>query len=169
MSKKIIAVAVLTMTTYIPFTQAYWKANVENDIFSNGKNAELIGDITNKNQSIIFDCTENELFVSQVEEDSTTAIKEKNDYQTLIKIGENVPVTFNTTLSRRNPESIQLRSGEEGKIKLVLKQLLTQTSGQDFLIGDIDGRGNHISSGSGSTSFSKKSVTRFISACKISL
>lgn len=169
MSKKIITIIVLTITAYLPSTEAAWKVNVENDIFSNGENAELIGDIINKNQSVIFDCTENELFISQVEEDSTTAIKEKNNYQTLIKIGENLPVTFNTILSRRNPESIQLRSNEEEKIKLILKQLLTQTSGRDFLIGDKDGNGKHISSGSGSISLAKKSVTKFISACHISL
>lgn len=168
MLRKIVLISLFSFT-YLPVAQASWKTVVENDIFSAGKKAELIGEISNENQSVVFDCSEGKLAISQVEADRNTVVTGKGRYQTLIKIDDNQPVALNTTLIRRSPESIALTSTEKEKIMTLLRQLQAQTSRQDFLIGVMDSKGNQLSSGSGSVSFAKKSVTKFIKACKIEL
>ncbi|RKR64626.1 hypothetical protein C7387_1327 [Yokenella regensburgei] len=169
MFKKTVLASAFLLAGYLPFAQAAWKTNVENDIFTGGKSAELVGDISNKNQSLIFDCAAGQLSVSQVEQNSNTVVKGTHHYQSLIKVADNAPLTFNATLARRNPQSIQLESRENGKIKTLLAQLLAQQSREDFLVGVKDGKGNQLSSGAGSVSFANKSVKKFISACNISL
>lgn len=167
--KLFISLSVLAVC-YLPFAQASWKTTTEPDIFSPGNNkAQLTGDITNHNQSVIFDCTQDSLSVSQVEQDSNTVIEGKTPYQTLIEVPENKPIVFNTVLSRRNPESIQMSSNETAKIKLLLKQLRDESSSDDFLIGDIDKNGKHVSSGSGSVSFARKAVNKFIAVCNLTV
>ncbi|MDA8477401.1 hypothetical protein NNO04_01570 [Citrobacter sp. Awk 4] len=168
MLKKIVLISLFSIT-YLPVAQASWKTVVENDIFSSGKKAELIGEISNENQSVVFDCSEGKLAISQVEADRNTVVTGKGSYQTLIKIDENQPVALNTTLIRRSPESIALTSTEKDKIMTLLRQVQAQNSRQDFLIGVMDSKGNQLSSGSGSVSFAKKSVNKFIKACKIEL
>lgn len=169
MLKKTVVVTALLSAVYLPVAQASWKTIVENDIFSGGKKAELIGEISNTNQSVTFDCSKDNLTVSQVEEDRNTTVAKKSAYQTLVKVDDNSPVVLNTTLVRRSPESIALVSTEKEKIMTLLQQLQAQTSGQDFLTGDMDNKGNHLSSGSGSVSFAKKAVNKFIAACSIKL
>lgn len=169
MLKRAAVVIALLSTIYLPVAQASWKTVVENDIFSGGKKAELIGELSNANQSVTFDCSKDNLTISQIEEDRNTAVAKKSTYQTLIKVDDNSPVALSTTLIRRSPESIALISTEKEKIITLLRQLQAQTSGQDFLIGDIDSKGNHLSSGSGSVSFARKAVNKFIAACNIKL
>lgn len=169
MLKRTAVVIALLSTTYLPVAQASWKTVVENDIFSGGQKAELIGEISGENQSVTFDCSKDNLTISQVEADRDTAVAKKSTFQTLIKVDDNSPVALNTTLVRRSPESIALISTEKEKIMTLLQQLQAQTSGKDFLIGDIDSKGSHLSSGSGSVSFAKKAVNKFITACNIKL
>lgn len=169
MTRKFSVIPAFLLMTYLPFAHATWKTNIENDIFTGGKSAELVGDINNKNQSLIFDCAAGQLSVSQVEQNSSTVVKGSHHYQSLIKIDDNEPLTFNATLSRRNPQSIQLESRENDKIKTLLSQLLAQQSREDFLVGVKDSKGRQLSSGAGSVSFANKSVKKFISACNISL
>ncbi|MEG1213242.1 MAG: hypothetical protein RSE29_19165, partial [Leclercia sp.] len=169
MFKKITFLATLMMCTYLPASQAAWKVNIENDIFSNGKTAELIGEIKNTKQSIIFDCSQNKLAFSQVEENMNTTVKQGGKFKTLLKVDDNPPVTFTTTLARRDPQAIQLTSTEADKIVQVLSQLMQQRSSTDFLTGVTDTHGKQLSSGAGSVNSAKKALKKFIAACDITL
>ncbi|MGN7790353.1 hypothetical protein [Enterobacter sp. 22452] len=169
LKKLLISLSLLSSCSLSP-AQASWKTTTEQDIFSPGYiKAELVGDITNHNQSVIFNCSKDSLSVSQVELDPDSMIGGEPHYQTLIEVPDNNPVVFNTVLSRRNAKYIQMMSNETTKIKLLLKQFRDESSRKDFLIGNIDSNGNHVSSGSGSVSFAKKAVKEFIAACNITL
>lgn len=164
--RTIISLSLLT-ACYLPLAQASWKTTVERDIFSSSDNAALVADITNHNESVIVECKSGVLTISQVEQDSATKVKGNIAYKTLIEVPDNNPIEFNTVLNRRNANDIQLTSTEAPKIKQLLQQILTQSSSTDFLIGDVDKNGKHVSSASGSVSFAKKAVKEFVSACHI--
>lgn len=169
MLKKTLFISSFLIVIYEPTALASWNTNSYTDIFTGTKNSELIAEINNKNQSVRFNCLEGKLTFSQVQEDQNTIIKGIHRYDILFRAGDNAPVTFDTTLSRRNPKSIQLTSTQQDQIRLVLKQLQSQSSGEDFLIGVTNKNGTRLSSGAGSMAFAKTSIKRFITACKITL
>jgi hypothetical protein len=159
----------LTTLCYLPLAHASWETITKEDVFTAQKKAEMAAEISGHNQALIFNCTQNSLSMSQVEKDPNTAIATAKEFTTIVKIDDHDPVSFNTILSRRNPDYLQLKTTQADKIKVVLQQLLSQMSKKDFLIGTADSKGTPLSSYTGSVSFAKKAVNKFIAICNIKI
>ncbi|MNB69207.1 hypothetical protein D3C81_157350 [compost metagenome] len=167
MFKNVIYIVAVINIAHLPCAQASWKTTTEEDIFTSGKKAMMTGEIANSHQYLIFDCTKSKLSLSHVEIDPATVISTPLPYKALVKTNDNSLITFDTVLSRRNASEIQLTSKETDKIKTLLKQLSSQPSTSDFLVSVIDKNGNQVSSGSGSVSFAKKAIKKFMATCDI--
>ncbi|TNV22596.1 hypothetical protein FH968_00625 [Buttiauxella sp. B2] len=168
MYKKFCVIFMATLC-YLPVAQASWKTTTEDDVFTAQKKAQMDADISGHNQALIFNCSQNNLTMSEVEKDPNTSVTTIKKYTTIVKIDNNDPVVFDTTLSRRNPDYLQLKTSQTDKIKIVLKQLKDQSSKKDFMIGTADSKGTPLSSYTGSVSFAKKAINKFIATCNIKI
>lgn len=167
--KKFLTIALTVLTIATPtLTHARWVTSSEDDIFSGGKKAVLIGDLKSSSASIIFDCTKTDLSVAYAEEDNSNESNNSGpSIDLILKIDANKAQTLDATFSRRNAHYNQVASNDADKIKIILKQLMEAKSKVLMGIQTKDG-GNQFSL-SGSVTNSTKATTNFIKACEIQL
>lgn len=158
----IIAASLITSTAY-----ARWVTNTDDDLFSGGKQAMMLGEVSSQNSAIIFDCTKQSLKVSYVEMDKTSEVTSDIPMDLILKVDANSPVKLDATLSRRNVQSIQISSNDDEQIKTLLKQIKDAKS--KILIGFQTKDGGNQISLSGNASGSTVAVNSFVNACEITL
>ncbi|UMB78180.1 hypothetical protein FXN80_07195 [Dickeya fangzhongdai] len=149
-----------------PFTHAEWMTKVDDDVFSGGHKAVMMGSLGNSSSLVIFDCTKGKASIAYAEADKTS---NNPDFPAdlIIKIDGNDPIKFDAMISRRNDKTIQVGSDDMDKVTQVLKLLKTAKS--KFLVGIQTKDGGHQSSFSGGVSGSTNSVNSFASACELSV
>lgn len=152
---------------FSPLAHAQWVTNVEDDLFSGGKKAMMIGSVSSENSAIVFDCTKSELTAAYIEMDKTTESISEIPMDLIMKVDGNSPVKLDAALSRRNVQFLQIQSDDSDQLKVLLKQL--QEAKSKVLVGvqlkDGEGQNSFSANVSGSTS----AVNGFIKACEITL
>lgn len=144
--------------------QADWASQVDDDLFSGGKQAMLLGTIADMN-GVTFDCTRDTLSMAYIEKGSFNA-GGAVPVTIIVKVDGNEPVKFEGSFTKRNEEYIQA-STSEGEIKKVLSQLKQAKS--KMLIGLNIKSVNKKRSFSADATGSTKAVTEFAKACEINI
>lgn len=158
----IVAASLMASTAH-----ARWVTNTEDDLFSGGKQAMMVGEVSNPNGAIIFDCTKQKLKVAYVEMDKTTEITSDIPMDLILKVDGNTAIKIDASLERRNVQSVQISSDDTEQIKALLKQLKDAKS--KMQVGAQTKDGGNQTSFSGNVSGSTTAVTSFVNACEIAL
>lgn len=160
--------AALVAVMFTSFSaSAQWLTKVDDDLFTGGKKAVMLGSLSSSNSGLIFDCTKNKLSVAYVETDKTEDSVPTVAMDLIIKVDDNPINKLEASLSRRNAQSIEVAADDAEKITVVLKQL--QSAKTKVLVGVQTRDGGNQSSFSGNASGSTTATNSFIKACEISL
>lgn len=160
-------IGIIAASLMVSTAHARWVTNTEDDLFSGGKQAMMIGEVSNPNSAIIFDCTKQKLSVAFVEMDKTSEVTSDIPMDLILKVDGNNAVKLDATLARRNVQSVQISANDADQIKTLLKQIKDAKSKIQIGAQTKDG-GNQMSS-SGNASSSTAAVNSLVSACEISL
>ncbi|HGV9181391.1 TPA: hypothetical protein ACNO4K_005226 [Salmonella enterica subsp. enterica serovar Newport] len=150
-----------------PLAHAQWITNVEDDLFSGGQKAVMLGSLTSSGSAVIFDCSKGKLTASYVEEDKLTDDVPNLPMDLIIKIDGNAATKLDASLSRRNAQTLEITSDDSKSIIPLLKQL--QNAKSKILVGVQTKDGGNQSSFSGNVSGSTSAVNSFVKACEITL
>ncbi|MFH3346653.1 hypothetical protein [Klebsiella aerogenes] len=161
--KAAIAAALLTSFT----AQAQWLTTVDDDLFSGGKKAMMIGSLSSSDSALIFDCTKTKISVAYVETDKSTESLPTMSMDLIVKVDGNPINKFKASLARRNAQAIEIKSDDTEMITTLLKQL--QNAKSKVLVGVQTPDGGNQSSFSGNASGSTVAANSFVKACEISL
>ena len=164
MSKFLLSTLLIASSVVSLNANAEWFTKAEDDIFSGGKQAMLLGSISEMS-GIAFDCTKDSLELSYIEKGSFKA-DGPVPVTIIVKIDSNEPVKFQGDFSRRNDEFIQASTTQDG-IKEVLSQLKLAKS--KMLIGLSFDAVNKKMSFSADVAGSTKAVNDFTSACELKI
>lgn len=167
MGNNIIKITFMAAVLASPIVHAQWVTNTEDDLFSGGKKAMMIGEVSSANGAIIFDCTKDKLTAAYVEMDKTSESTADIPMDLIMKVDGNGAVKFNATLSRRNVQSIEIATDDAEQLKTVLKQLKEAKS--KALIGAQTKDGGNQMSFTANISGSTTAVNSFVKACEITL
>lgn len=168
MNKRILLKCSLLLTTLVmPLAHADWATRVDDDVFTGGHKAMMLGLLGSTNNALVFDCSKNVLDIAYVEQDSSTQDIDGLPMDLVVKIDAAPVVKFDATLSRRNSTTIQAKSEDEGAITEVLKSL--QTAKSKIIVGVQSKAGTNQQSLTGNIYGSTTSVNDFIKACEIKL
>lgn len=152
---------------FSPLAHAQWLTDTEDDLFSGGKKAMMIGTLTSSSSAIIFDCSKGKLSVAYVEEDKSSDFSADIPADLIIKIDGNTAIKLDASLSRRNAQAVQAKSDDLENITPLLKQI--QSAKSKVLVGLQTKDGGNQSSFSGNVSGSTAAVDSFVKACEITL
>ncbi|EEW5216649.1 hypothetical protein D8K44_004447 [Escherichia coli] len=135
MMRKILRTTLIATILFSPIVQAEWYTVTDDDLFSDGHTALMVGKKTSNpeeidNNMIALNCTPRSLTFSLVEKDieeETSAPIYSFPIDMAIKIDKNSIIRLNATLSRRNSMLTQAitehTDTEMKKIKIILRQL----------------------------------------------
>ncbi|WP_196010546.1 hypothetical protein [Citrobacter amalonaticus] len=167
MTKNIIKIAFVSAALISPIAHAQWVTNTEDDLFSGGKKAMMIGEVSSANGAIIFDCTKDKLTAAYVEMDKTSESTAEIPMDLIMKVDGNSAVKLNATLSRRNVQTVEIATEDADQLKTLLKQLKDAKS--KALIGAQTKDGGNQVSFTANVSGSTTAVNSFVAACEIEL
>lgn len=143
---------------------AEWYASIEDDIFSGGKKAIVLGDV-GPGHSLAFDCAEGELTAALLEEGAWSETDSPLSAVLLIKVDDNAPIQFDARYGERNAKYKQIISLDRDTTLKALKEI--QAAQHKILVGvkfvAIDSKWSGTAPVTGST----REVGRFLEACKL--
>ncbi|HCR1893016.1 TPA: hypothetical protein ONC27_004777, partial [Enterobacter asburiae] len=105
MGNNIIKITFVAAVLASPIAHAQWVTNTEDDLFSGGKKAMMLGEVSSDNGAIVFDCTKEKLSAAYVEMDKSTESLSEVPMDLIMKVDGNTAVKLDATLSRRNVQS----------------------------------------------------------------
>lgn len=165
---RVIKVLLAASILISPFTYADWITKVDDDVFTGGHKAVMIGGLgMSTSSAILFDCTKGTASISYVEQDNSTDDIANVPMDLIVKIDGNPVIKLDAELSRRNANSVEVTSTEMEKITDVLKLLKSAKS--KILVGIQTKDGGHQASFSGNASGSTNSVNSFVNACELGI
>lgn len=167
MGNNIIKMTLVAAALVSPIAHAQWVTNTEDDLFSGGKKAMMLGEVSSANGAIVFDCTKDKLKAAYVEMDKTTELTSELPMDLVMKVDGNNAVKLDANLSRRNVQSIQIESNDSDALKTLLKQLKEAKS--KVLVGAQTKDGGNQHSFTANVSGSTTAVNSFVKACEITL
>ncbi|HHT0992389.1 hypothetical protein NFK08_05310 [Enterobacter roggenkampii] len=167
MFNNMIKMSLIAAVLLSPLAHAQWVTNTEDDLFSGGKKAMMLGEVSSDNGAIVFDCTKDKLKAAYVEMDKTTESVSEIPMDLIMKVDGNSAVKLNATLSRRNVQSLQIESEDSEQLKTLLKQI--QEAKSKVLVGAQTKDGGNQHSFSANVSGSTTAVNSFVAACEIKL
>lgn len=155
------AVVGLTLSS---LASAGWMTTTEDDIFSGGQKAMLLGDV-DPFHALVFDCDSERLALSLIEKSKWKEGMGLANYRLLVKVDQGEIYDFAAKGSQRNEEFIQVATADRDKILGLLKEIRdAQTQIQIGLqIKETSSKWSGISSVAGST----READRFLQACNL--
>ncbi|MCF7544905.1 hypothetical protein [Pseudomonas petrae] len=160
-----IAVAVgmlgLVVSTVV---NAGWSTTVQDDIFSGGKTAMLIGYIS-PYQSVVVDCNSEGLSLALLQEEKWPEGRESSSWNLLVKVDGGAVHRFTAASGRRNDKFSQYATAEQDEILKVLEDLRSAKS--QVLFGLQSEEYNAKWSGTAPVNGSTSATDRFMQACKL--
>ena len=162
-----VVIGAAVMLSLVPTAAlARWSMLVDDDIFSGGKKAMMIGDIGPDN-SVAIDCTSSgDLHVAYIEKGDEDDIDQSASYRLLIKVDDQPVIEFAAKGERRNDRYNEITSDDRdagvGAIKAIA------SAKRKILIGVsmVDSDGKY--SGSASVVGSSRAASQLMKACGIS-
>lgn len=143
---------------------AGWQTTTKDDIFSGGKSASMLGEVSSS-QAIIFDCAADSLQLALVEK-GKVGEGASELWSMLAKVDGGKIHRFETLQSQRNDKFIEFGTGETEEILSLLKDLRNAKS--TLLLG-LQAKNGGKWSGSANVNGSTKAVNDFVQACNLKL
>lgn len=168
MKKKYFSLGVLSIALSITSAAAFadWAVEIEDDVFTGGQKAMLIG-AEHELNGVVVDCSKDELKVTYIERSETKNITEGLPVEMIFKVDQSSPIKFDAQTVVRNNDYFGIESDDSDNLKLFLSQL--RNAKQKILIGirypHNDSKASFTLSASGSTA----SVSKLVKACEIEL
>ncbi|EGL8525977.1 hypothetical protein IRL25_002504 [Salmonella enterica] len=159
---------VIMLLASTAYADANWGTQVDDDVFSGGKTATMIG-ILLSGDAVFFECNGGDkITVSLVSKvDNKISFDPPVPADLFIKIDENKAVKLNALIKRRNSSFVGAESSDRNSILTLLKQL--QSAKKKIIVGLSDKAGGVKNQYPGEVQNSTSSVSTFVEACKIKL
>lgn len=145
---------------------AEWDTKVEDDAFSDGHTATMMGAESLLN-GVAFDCSSDSLSVSYIEQADSKKVTENIPVDMLFRVDGNEPVKFNGHTVVRNNNYYGIVGNDVDAIKVLLAQL--RQAKRRILVGIKSQENDKKMSFSLNASGSTTAVNKFIKACNIDL
>ena len=159
-----LALAIFT-TVFAIHESAEWTSKVEDDIFSGGKKAILVGQIDSF-RALVFNCDSDSVefaYVGQSKKGDAAAAA--YGATIIVKVDQSEIERFNATSSQRNDTHWQVVSTEKEQILKLLNQI--RDAHNSIQVGVQVPDVNFKVSGVASTAGSTRETDRFTTACKL--
>src|SRR3990167_10085170 len=143
---------------------AEWVTNAQDDIFSGGQKAMLIGAI-DPYHTLVFDCDSNGLFMSLLEKGKWEKGMELASYRLLVKVDRGEVYDFAARGSQRNDLYTQASVSDKTEILKLLGEI--RDAQQQVQIGMQIKEFGAEWSGTASVAGSTREANRFLNACKL--
>lgn len=145
---------------------ADWATKVEDDAFSDSHTAMMFGAETELN-GVAFDCSNEELSVSYVEQGDTKKVTPGMPVDMVFKVDDNSAIKLKAHTTVRNNNYLGITSDAADELKILLAQL--KQSKRRLLVGIKSSLNDQKMSFELSSSGSTLAVDKFIKACDIEL
>jgi hypothetical protein len=157
------AVALLGITISSA-ASADWYTTTQDDIFSGGKKAMMLGSI-NASQSIAFDCDSENLSLALLQKEKWQEGRNSSAFNLLIKVDKGEIHRFTADSAQRNNDYVQYITLEKDEILKVLADLREAKS--VVQLGLQSDQFDSKWSGTVSVSGSTRETDKFIKACQL--
>ncbi|MGE9763917.1 hypothetical protein [Pseudomonas sp. PDM20] len=162
--RKLSAISAVVALTLSSAASAGWLTSTQDDIFSGGQKAMLIGEM-DPFHALVFDCDSERLGMALIEKSKWQEGMERASYQLLVKVGQGTIHDFAAKGSQRNEEYVQIATSEREPLLLLLDEI--RNAKGRIQVGlqntDTDSKWSGIASSAGST----RETDRFLQACKL--
>lgn len=157
-------IAVILGLAITSAANADWMTSAEDDIFSGGQKAMLMGSI-DPYHMLIFDCDSTGLSMSLLEKGKWESGMELASYRLLVRVDQNEVYDFSAKGAQRNEQYTQAYVADRTKILKLLGDI--RDAQQQIQIGleikEIGAKWSGIASAGGST----RETDRFLNACNL--
>jgi hypothetical protein len=143
---------------------AGWSTTVQDDIFSGGKTAMLIGYIS-PYQSVVVDCNSEGLSLALLQQEKPQEGRGTSSWNLLVKVDGGDVHRFTAVSGRRNDKFSQYATADQDEIMKVLQDLRNAKS--QVLFGLQSEEYNAKWSGTAPVDGSTRETDRFMQACKL--
>ncbi|CAI1954780.1 hypothetical protein [Serratia plymuthica] len=165
--KKLIKYTLLSSVLFTSFAHAQWLTQVDDDLFTGGKKATLVGDLQGADAALIFDCTKQKLTISYAERYGEQEAVSATPFNLIVKVDAGDAHKMDAQSKRRNSKYLEISSDDREQIEPILKSLLQAKS--KVLVGLETKDGGNQFSASGSVAGSTKAADQFIKACELKI
>lgn len=162
---KLIKYTLLSAVLFTSFAHAQWLTQVDDDLFTGGKKATLVGDLQGADTALIFDCTKQKLTIAYAERYGEQEAVSAAPFNLIVKVDAGDAHKMDAQSKRRNSKYLEVSSDDREQIGAILKSLLQAKS--KVLVGLETKDGGNQFSASGGVSGSTKATDQFIKACEI--
>ena len=162
-SMRVLLAAFFSMVPCLAF--AAWNTLIDDDIFSGGKTALMVGEI-DPGSSLAIDCkSSGEISIAYIEKSSSDDNDEGAAFRLLIKIDDQPTIEFSGRLERRNEKYIEITSSDRDLAIQAVKEIASAR--RKILVGvsRLDGDSKH--SASAGAAGSSKAAAKLVKACNI--
>lgn len=158
------AIPLLASMIFSGAASAEWFTNIQDDIFSGGKKAMLVGAIS-PYQALVFDCDSESLTLAIISKEKWADGMEKVNTKILVKVDEGGVHELSAINSKRNTEYNQSMAAEKAVVLSILTDIRDAQSNIQLGLSmpEIGGKWSGVISPAGST----REANRFIEACKL--
>ncbi|WP_114192498.1 hypothetical protein [Edaphovirga cremea] len=152
---------------FTPFAHAQWTTQVDDDLFTGGKKATMLGDLQGTEAALIFDCTNKMVSISYIQRHSDQETISRVPFTLIVKIDANDALKMDAQSGRRNSKYLEISADDKDQILAIIKNL--QQAKNQILVGLQTKDGGNQFSLSGGVSGSTKATDQFIKACELPL
>lgn len=143
---------------------AGWSTTVQDDIFSGGKSAMMVGTIS-AYQSVVLDCNSEGVTLALIQQEKWQEGHDNSTWSLLVKVDDGDVHRFTAASGRRNDKFSQYGTAEQDEILKVLNDLRNAKS--QVLLGLQSDVYNAKWSGTAPVNGSTSAADRFMQACKL--
>lgn len=158
-----VAVALLGLATSSP-TLAEWSTTTQDDIFSGGKKAMMLGSISPA-QAIAFDCDSEQLTLALLQKEKWADTRASTGWDLLVKVDKGEIHRFKAQSAQRNDAYVQFITYEKDEILKLLPEL--RNAKAPILLGlqseEFDSKWSGTVPATGST----RETDKFLQACNL--
>jgi len=145
-------------------TFAQWSTTTQDDIFSGGQKAMMLGDITPA-QAVAFDCDSENLTLALLQKEKWSDTRTSTSWNLLMKVDKGEIHRFKAVSLKRNDAYIQYVTNEKDEILKLLGDLRDAKTA--ILLGLQSDEFNSKWSGTVSATGSTRETDKFLQACKL--
>ncbi|AOE86997.1 hypothetical protein [Pseudomonas sp. TCU-HL1] len=161
---KLSVISAVVALTFSSLASAGWMTTTQDDIFSGGQKAMLIGEV-DPFHALVFDCDSERLALSLIEKSKWQEGMELASYRLLVKVDQGAIYDFAAKGSQRNEQYVQSSTADRDKILGLLKEI--RDAQAQIQIGlQITETGSKWS-GTSSVAGSTREADRFLQACNL--
>lgn len=150
---------------YASIANAEWITTTEDDVFSDGKSAMMLGGL-DPYSALVFDCNSSGTSLSFIQISQWNKNMEGAESRVLVKVDSNNKYEFIGRLYQRNDKYIGVRVEDPNLVKLLAE---IKEAKSKVIIGLANKSNDQKWNGAASAYGSTKATQQFIDACKINI